>query len=303
MQTATISLILVNYNSFTDIKTFIKSFLPIQEKIRMKVYIYNNDDNEREQIDNFFSQCGIPLFIYHSKNIGFGAAVNFMAKVIDTEYMLIVNPDCILIDSAFDKFINEYLSLRSNLNVGFFAPTLVDENKIVDICYGEFPTLTEVFFRTFFLHRIFRTYYENKLSIGKSFVKNVTDCVPYPCGAFLLIERNLFLRFGGFNKRYFAYFEETDLSLILEQNNYRNYITPSYKVVHKRGNRTIGAVNNRYFIKSQYMYFKSHDKSIFILLILNLIGILIRFPLYGFKIAYTQILTNLKSFKDAYKSK
>jgi GT2 family glycosyltransferase len=297
-----ISIIIVNYKSVYDIELFLGSFKKIQSSKTFKFYIYNNDLSESIVLEQVFKKFDFLFYIYNSNNVGFGAAVNHMAEIVNSEYILIVNPDCLIVDYDFDNFFKEY-KLQSNIyNLAFFAPILVDSNKKIYVCYGEYPSLKEVFFRKFYLHILFKTYYKKYLSIGKEFIYTQPKEVPYPCGAFLLIDRNLFLKFNGFNKRYFAYFEETDLAYEFKKNGFFNMITPNYKVIHHRGNRKLKSINNQLFIKSQYLYFLSHGMSIHLLFLLNIISLILRFPFYGFDVFINQLRFNINSYTSVRKS-
>ena len=90
-------------------------------------------------------------------------------------------------------------------------------------------------------------------------VYNYVREVDYCSGAALLIERDLFVRLGGFDERYApAYFEEPDLSFRLRQIGLKTLYQPASRVVHFEGvshgrDETVGikacqVVNRRRFI-------------------------------------------------------
>ncbi len=67
-------------------------------------------------------------------------------------------------------------------------------------------------------------------------VYNYVREVDYCSGAALLIERELFLRLGGFDERYApAYFEDSDLSFRLRQTGLKTLYQPASRVVHFEG--------------------------------------------------------------------
>jgi len=291
-----VDLLIVNYRTAEKLRSFLPSLIASLSLCDYKILINNNDSSEIDLVADLSDETKIQ--INNSKNIGFGAAINYLVSLSNAEFILIANPDCQIREGRVIDFINKYKEIEMIEKIGFLGAQLFNEDLKFDVSWGELPTICEVFFRTFFLHKIFSSFYEKKLNIGKNYVLDTTAEVPYPSGAFLLIRRDIFLKYKGFDKRYFAYFEETDLAETLSINGYRNYVTPCIKLIHYRGNKGFANLNSRLYIESQYIYFKKREKSVFMLFILNVISISLRLPFTGFNIFFIQLRYHLQGIKN-----
>ena len=81
-----------------------------------------------------------------------------------------------------------------------------------------------------FLQRIFQKrmeWYEN-LHLGYDYEYEV----PSVSGAFLFCRTNVLKKVGGFDKRYFMYFEDSDLGRQMRNLGYRTMYNPNAEVVH-----------------------------------------------------------------------
>lgn len=298
MSKISVSILIVNFQSFDKVESLLNSLVVIKGDVNIEILIFNNDLLESESLKNFLSNFDLNFKLFEDNNIGFGRAVNFLSNESSNSNLLILNPDCLFKPSFnLKNFIDKYETEFKNNSIGLWAPQIIDFNGNCEISFGEFPTLIEVLFRTFFIHKVLPKYYNNKYSIGKKFYKNILSKVPYPSGAFFLIKKNIFHGLGGFDERFFAYFEETDLALRLANTGRINLISPEFEVIHYRGNRKQLSVNNKLFIESQYKYFKKHIGYIRTLLFINIVSVILRLPYYGFKISFHLIRIHIRSFK------
>jgi hypothetical protein len=80
-------------------------------------------------------------------------------------------------------------------------------------------------------------------------------------GTALMIRREVFEKVGGFDEKFFLYFEEFDLCKRVSQEGWKIMITPHSKIIHSWGMSTKKVskkkIRNTYF-KSQFYYFRKH---------------------------------------------
>ena len=115
------------------------------------------------------------------------------------------------------------------------------------------------FVQRLFAHRLAR--YEMRDVVDASPPREAIG-VPIMSGAFLLARRDVIDRTGGFDPRFFLYFEETDLCLRAQRAGYRCWYVPSSRVVHLEGQST-GVTDKsaepqrlpRYWFESRRHYF------------------------------------------------
>jgi GT2 family glycosyltransferase len=82
--------------------------------------------------------------------------------------------------------------------------------------------------------------------------------VPLASGAFMLVRTPLFKRLGGFDPRFFMYFEDYDLSLRLGREADVAYV-PAARIVHHGGEASRkGWRHVAWFLRSAWRFFATH---------------------------------------------
>jgi GT2 family glycosyltransferase len=82
--------------------------------------------------------------------------------------------------------------------------------------------------------------------------------VPLASGCFMLMRTALFRRVGGFDPRFFMYFEDYDLSLRLGREAAWGYV-PGARIVHHGGDASRkGFRHVAWFLRSAWRFFATH---------------------------------------------
>ncbi len=172
-----------------------------------------------------------PRVIYMSSqgNEGFARANNRGIGKAQGEYLLILNPDCIVMPLSIHTMI-EYLDLHPD--TGIVAPQLLNPDGSIQYSCHQFPT--------WYMPLARRTLLGNT-SWGKDYIRDydmeewdhttVKD-IDWAMGACLLVRTELIREVGGFDERYFLYFEDTDLCKSFWKRGYKVTYIPQAKVFH-----------------------------------------------------------------------
>lgn len=224
-----ISIIIINYNCETYIYKCIESIYKQTKDISFEIIVVDNDstDNSLVIIREAFPEIRI---IENRKNIGFGAANNVGARQAKGSYLLLLNPDTLLLNNALRLFYDHAKSIKENL--GCSGGNLLDDKLKPANLGGNFPSLFQLFsdigFRHFYPH-----YYKRQVSLmltEETLPKQMSiDCI---CGADLFISKAVFNQMNGFDEDYFLYYEDTDLCYRLKKEGYDNYIVPEVRIIH-----------------------------------------------------------------------
>lgn len=142
-----------------------------------------------------------------SRNIGYGQGNNLGARFARGKYILVINPDNELEQDGLEKMV---AAMEGDPGIGILAPQLVHEDGTIRDSFRTFPTFTDLFIkRTAFLRRRFpermRRYLQHDQDMSR------TRDVDWIAGACFLMRKDLFESFGGFDSRFFLFFEDTDL--------------------------------------------------------------------------------------------
>jgi GT2 family glycosyltransferase len=152
--------------------------------------------------------------IHKARNEGYGRANNIGARAADSEFLLIVNPDCIVDRGAVPALID---AARRYPDAAFFAPRIVEPSG-----------------RVFFQPRsLLSPYLPNPK--GKLALPEGEACAPFFSGACFLIRRDLFLRLGGFDENIFLFYEDDDLCRRVADSGSALIYVPQAVVRHGRG--------------------------------------------------------------------
>ena len=250
-----ITIVLISHNSKELVIQFIKNF---SKKIKFLIIDNSNDQNLKDSIE-VFSNVEIKLM----ENRGYGAAINFARKFIDTKFFFIFSPD---IKTPDDTFIEIFLE------------------KIIDV--GKFAALGPRFLNV--THKSYKQSNPNK----------EVDQIDIISGSAMLFDVKTFDDIGGFDENIFLYFEDNYFGKRAKKKGYKIFQINKAKVSHTRGTASgVVKVNDKYdinklenlyswhFIWSKFYVYKKHYGKILALVIFIpiIMRILFRIFLYSIK--------------------
>jgi GT2 family glycosyltransferase len=212
-------IIIVTHNNDTTLKFTLNSLLS-SELIDEIVIVDNNSTDNTKLIINEFSRKYQRLIkkIKLRRNLGFPKAVNIGFKLCKNNepYFALFNPDAIATKSWLRELIR---FMDKNDHTGIAQSLLIKPDGEYDSAGG----------------------FINKLGYPLEFkpridYKTLSKLKPYEIGyakgAAVLIRTRAFLQVGGFDERYFFYYDETDLSYRMRKYGWKIYLVPSSIVVH-----------------------------------------------------------------------
>jgi GT2 family glycosyltransferase len=176
------------------------------------------------------------MFLHGHANIGYGAAHNLVLHGTGADYHLVLNPDAEL---AADALVNGIRWLDVHPEVGALAPAVMDSTGRPQYLCKRYPAVLDLMLRGF-APRIVKRFFAGRLARYE--MRDVVDAnpprdaigVPIMSGAFMLARRDVIDRTGGFDPRFFLYFEDFDWSVRLNAIS-RNAFVPSVNIVHHGG--------------------------------------------------------------------
>ena len=255
-----VSIIIVNYNSHSVIGRCIDSVYKFVSEPSYEIIVV---DNASEPASVRFIKENYPRvkLIENTENKGFGAANNIGVQQAAGKYLFFLNPDAILTDNAVIRFY-DFLEKASPEEVSCGGNLILEDGNPAT-AYGNFPSLLQEWSDIGF-RRFYPKYYDKHLCLGKACHKATEPFrVPYITGADIFIRKEAFQKAGGFDERFFLYYEETDLFYRLSRMGYDSYVLPDVKIIHLEGPSMLkdGELNYRkwaFWEKSKYYYFRKN---------------------------------------------
>lgn len=202
-------------------------------------------------------------------NVGYGRGHNLAITNGIGQYHLILNPD---VDVAPDALDIALRFMDAHLEVGLLAPRVVgDDGRLQYLC-RRYPTVLDLLVRGF-LPRSLRAVFAARLACYEmreqidqveSEKKNGVESQhavsgylspPLISGCFMLFRADVLKKLGGFDPRYFLYFEDYDLSLRAGEITKIAY-HPAVRITHFGGGASRkGWQHIKLFASSAYKFF------------------------------------------------
>ena len=249
-----VSILIVYYREKEELIKCLNSINKSKTKYSFEIIVVDNSsENEIKNIINL----DFPKVIYINSpgNIGFGRGNNLGAKYAKGEYLFILNPDSSLYKDTLDQLLKFLLARDGKCVV---APMLYhSDGKKYHLLGSRELTPFKALITLTFINKLFPN---NRVS--RNFWYETIRTKPYQVeiipGLFM-IKKNLYKKLGGFDEKFFLYFEDTDFSKRIFNLRIPSYILPKAKVVHIGGSGTKRIEKiQEIFSKSRFYFFKKH---------------------------------------------
>ena len=229
---ADVAIVIVSYNSAEFIGDCLQSVISNRRDVRQQIIVVDNDskDNTVELIREEFPEVEL---IVPGANLGFAKGVNLGARHADAEFVLLLNPDTVIVDHAVDEIVG---FARKHPQYGLYGGRTLrpDGGLEPSSCWGE-PTLWSMAMFAFGLTTLAP---KNPLldpeSLGDWQRDSVRE-VGVITGCFLLAPKTVWDELGGMDERYFMYGEDVDFAMRARRLGYRPVICPDARLVHEVG--------------------------------------------------------------------
>lgn len=230
-----LSVIIVSFNVKSFLRQCLHSVGIAMEKIDCEIFVIDNN-SEDGSVEMIKSEFPYVKLIINDVNAGFSAANNQGIKKSVGRFVLLLNPDTIVVKNTFSKCID---FMNGHPNAGAIGIRMINgEGRFLPESKRALPTPVTAFFKSFgfsFLFpecRILNRYYLPQIDSRETSITEVIS------GAFMFIRRDALNKSGLLDEAFFMYGEDIDLSYRLMQTGYINYYYPEIQIVHFKGRST-----------------------------------------------------------------
>ena len=227
-----VSIIVVSYNTRAMTEAALSSILAETRTTSYEVIVVDNasSDGSAEMIAAHPLQ---PRLIPLRDNVGFARANNLAAREARGRFLLLLNPDTLVLDCAIDRLV-AFARRRPEARI-WGGRTLFADGRLNPASCWNRMTPWSLFCRASGL-AVFFPGFElfNGEAIG-GFARDDERRVDIVSGCFFLIETALWRGLHGFDPLFFMYGEEADLCLRAHAFSARPMITPDATIVHYGG--------------------------------------------------------------------
>jgi N-acetylglucosaminyl-diphospho-decaprenol L-rhamnosyltransferase len=200
---------------------------------------------------------GLPLVtVRNDGNRGFAAGCNQGAAYGESGFVLFLNPDTVVRPDTLRQALRA-LSGEAGAHRGICGGRVVRPNGTPALSASRFPTLRNVVADVLRVPRVVGRSSHRHLGPEELATSRTVDQV---IGAFFLVRRPLFDQLGGFDERYFLYYEEVDFARRALAAGWSSYYAHEACVEHLE-NVSAKASGGRalfYSLRSRTLYARRH---------------------------------------------
>lgn len=192
--------------------------------------------------------------IAQSENLGFVRCNNIGLREARGRYMLLLNPDTEIIDSALAQMV-QYMDAHPE--IGIIGPQTLNTDGTTQSTRRRFPTLALAFFESTWLQP-----YAPKHMLDRYYVTDQPNDgvfeVDWVQGSALMARREVYEQIGGLDEGYIMFSEELDWCRRAKDAGWRAAYLGTAKIIHHGGKSTDQVVARRHihFQESKLRYFR-----------------------------------------------
>ncbi len=222
----TVTISVVTYNSARHIVGLIDSLVEHTKQVDYHVYVIDNGSTDDTLKIIKQKQYDHVTVIENDRNYGYGAGHNKAIECVKSQYHLIINPDVKIIDDVIFR-LTQYL--ETNDDIGLVTPKILHPDGRLQVLPKKNPKFIYLIARR--IHLPFLSKFRHEYEMAENDVDSAFD-IEFCTGAFMFARTSLLKKTGGFDERYFMYFEDADLTREIRRYARVQY-NPDYVVFHE----------------------------------------------------------------------
>ncbi len=237
-----VSILIISFNTRELTTACVRSVLEHTSGVDFEIIVVDNasTDGSADAIEQIARAEERLAVIRLSENIGFAPANNVAARAARGDRLLLLNPDTLLQSDAVSALVR-FADERPENGI-WGGRTLFEDGSLNPTSCWARSTPWSMFSRGVGLAALFRgvSFFNPEPMPG--WRRNTVREVDIVTGCFLLIDRSLWDRLGGFDERFFLFGEEVDLCVRARALGARPLFTPSAEIIHYGGRSSAGSV-------------------------------------------------------------
>ena len=225
-----VSVLIINWKSKDYLRECLKSIENTAKELVTQIVVVDGGsfDGCSEMIASEFPSVQL---VQSQENLGFGKSNNLGFEHVTEEYLFLLNPDTELKPNALQQML---ATISKSSNVGIVGARLLNtDGSLQTSCVQAFPTPQNQAFDSEFLRRLFPK--SSWWGTYNAFSSRGTVEVEAVSGAAMLMQSETFRKTGGFDKQFFMYGEDMDLSAKTRYASLKVIYNPSAEIIHHGG--------------------------------------------------------------------
>ncbi len=227
-----ISIVIVNWKTPKLLASCLDSVLSGDNLPHLEIFVVDNAscDGSVEMLQERYP--GV-ILIANSSNVGFPKACNQAIEKASGQYILLLNPDTLVVADAISRLAG---FLDSHDDCGAVGPKILNRDGSLQLaCRRSFPDPLAAFFRVTYLSRLFPQYpLFAKYNLTYEDPDKILE-VDGLSGSCMMVRRTVSDQVGALDDEWFMYGEELDWCWRIKQAGYKIFYLPEAVIYHYHG--------------------------------------------------------------------
>ena len=248
------AVIIVNYNTGKLLSRVIECVIKAKGIDEIIVVDNNSSDNSMELLP----QISKIQTYFRKTNAGFASSCNYGAKFTQSDFLLFLNPDCLIQTQSIAKTLDTF---NDNQDVGLVGVWVKNPDGTEQrATRRRLPTLWRAI-KTYTKLEKFARFCNCMAGVNLNHQPRPKKpkLVEAISGAYISIRTSVFNEIRGFDEEFFMHFEDLDLCKRINDAGYKIMLNPNIEVVHYQGTSSQSNQGvSEYKKQSLQRYFHKH---------------------------------------------
>ncbi len=237
MKSALTSIVVVNYNGGRLLADCVRATLSSSVPVELFVSDNGSTDGSIEYLRSQIIDDRLHI-VMNEANLGFAKASNVPLGMSRGDYLLFLNPDCIIEVDTIEKMIVE-MEKRPGVGMAGCLIRNWDGSEQAG-CRRRVPTPARTLIRMFHLDKPFPFLHEKGMLLHRQTLPESSVEMEAISGAFMLVSRDALDDVGPLDEGYFLHCEDLDWCMRFREKDWKILFVPSVEVKHAKGECSTG---------------------------------------------------------------
>jgi GT2 family glycosyltransferase len=257
LQPIKVSIVIVNWRTPLLLKRCLEAINNDQNAKAFEIVVIDNasGDDSLTILANEFPYVKV---IANQDNLGFSKACNQAIPQTTGQYVLLLNPDTLIVDGAVSQLAT---FLDNNSQCGAVGPKVLNDNGTLQLaCRRSFPTPAAALFRLTYLSKLFPGHHLFA-KYNMTYANPSETCqVDALSGSCMMVRRSVIALIGLLDEDIFMFGEDIDWCWRIKQAGWQVFYYPQAVIYHSHGAasrlRPAGATINLH--KGMAVFYRKH---------------------------------------------
>lgn len=229
-----VAAIIVNFNAGELLQQCVGALQKSSVHARITIVDNASSDGSARNLQSLYGNQQDIEFLFNATNLGFAPAFNAVASRVDADWVLILNPDCVLELTALEHLKT---ALEKDDRAALAGPAVYDESgRIQRATARRFPNPWKSLMTASGLWRLGKWFpVFHGVEVDVDTLGEGTEVVEAVSGACMLVRRSALEDIGFMDEGYCMHCEDLDLMYRLAEKGWHCLYVPQAGCVHQQG--------------------------------------------------------------------